>query len=341
MSVNDFKTRSHIALTGRGDKLTAIADKLQQYNVSPTIGHLDELRVALDSWKMAHSKNGLDSWKLDRRNVVKGKNNPVEELDEAVMGQYREEARLALAKAARSLDTAFGTDMDRTYHTQLVDTFINTSATSAQPLKCFVWFRTGSHKLADNFWQVRLKQAGAVDAQGPTNGLTESQSTSNVNAWNNWLDTNHAKKGFAVVGRYTTAGAAPPKDRIIETSTLELHTVAHEMLHWATHETFADHTKTAIRDATLGKFIREGITEWLTRRGLNQWNQGGYTDMVPIWNEIMNSNAVSFNDLSEAYFRGKDVKDFCDEIANITKTNTTYQTAKTLAQQKALQNLNF
>jgi hypothetical protein len=325
MSVTEFEKRTSILFTTRGDKLKAIAQKLQAYNQASTIDNLDELRQALNRWKTAHNPTGTaDGWKQDRRNTVKDQKSPIEELDAAVTRQYREEARLALAAAVRTLDSAYATDMKPEYREALIDTFHNTFPSNTLPLTCYVWYRPNLQN-GQRMWSAYLKEAGATDVQGKTDGLTVPLDGSDLATANAWLDTNRKPADLAVVGRYVTAGNQAPRNRVISTSDLEAHTLVHEMLHWVTHHDFREYTYTAIKDAQLAKFIREGLTEWLTRKGMNEWNKGGYGDLVPHWQNIMSSNALSFADVKVAFFQGRDVSGFCKEVERVVAANKGYQ----------------
>jgi hypothetical protein len=326
MSVNEFERRTSVLLAVRGDRLKDIARKLNAYNLAPTVDNLDDLRKALKNWKMAHNApSNPDAWKTDRRNTGKGQGNPIEELDGEVNRQYREEARTALAEAVRALDRTYGAALDPAYRKDMLATLHNTVPHAPRPLDCFVWFRS-TVPLGRSLWENLLKAVGATDDQGKTDGLTVPRDAGQAAGLNAKLDANNVTADCAVVGRYATRGDDAPGNRVISVSTLSRHTVVHELLHWVTHETFRKFTYDDIKDAMLGKFIREGLTEWLTRSGLNEWDKGGYVDLVPVWQDIMASNAVSVADLTAAFFRGKDVKGVCVELGKVTAKNTLYQT---------------
>jgi hypothetical protein len=332
MSQKDFEKRTSVTFASRGDRLKAIGTALNAYNHAPTLDNLETLREALERWKAGHG-----NWRQDRRNTVKPNDRPIEELDNAIKTQFQEEARQALASAAKSLDHAYGPSMHAAYSRSMADTFINPKCSALTnpppPLKCFIWYRENNQKAKTMF--DRVLQSAGYDAarQGATDGLTLSYSAEMVNQQNAWLDQSlSTETRITVIGRTVTAGGGPPEDRIIQTNTLDHHTLSHEMLHWVTHADFADYAHTKITDQNMGKVIREGITEWLTRRALNAWNNGGYRDLVPVVVEVMNSGPITLDKLAEAYFRGKTVAEFCTAFAKAVNNTASYRTL----QQEAL-----
>jgi hypothetical protein len=201
--------------------------------------------------------------------------------------------------------------MDPSYNKALHDTFINSEVDSTAPLTSLV------HWSKATLWAQRL---GAVPGwsqnQGNTTGFTDSWDSAKLNA-----------VFYRRLPGAQIADPNPPLNRMIEVSELETSTVFHELLHWVTHHDFKTYFDT-LTDVNLRKYIVEGSTEYLTRKGRGVWDEGGYTDLVPIWKTMMSDNSVvSFQTLAKAYFRGENVQAVGAAIKGFTDTNRGYQDA--------------
>jgi hypothetical protein len=108
---------------------------------------------------------------------------------------------------------------------------------------------------------------------------------------------------------------------MIQGSTLDHHTLVHEILHWTTHASFEKYTKDHYGSGTQGKLIREGITEWLTRTALGDMDNGSYRDLIPIVKGI--AQVWNLSQLHAAYFRGEKNSAFCDSYVIAVEKNKT------------------
>jgi len=306
MSVKEFEKRTSVGIK-RGERFDNIVACLKEYH--RTLSHADllSLRKALTMWQGHHRLVGAapDSWKLDRRNQIKGKGHPVEELDNWVSRKLIEPTLLVVKSAATDVLKAYGDSMDHVYRANLIEMFTVNPADSADPLYCFYY----SEKSAE--WTTRLTSIGAPPK---TTAFCVPMETK---------DRTPNAVGMTV----RIKSDSPPMNRQIEFGPNPDHgDLFHEFLHWCTHKQFEDHTKNNIADKTLSKFIREGLTEWLTRRGLNIVNRNGYIDFYPIWKEICDNGVVKLNEIVLAYFHGVNLAGFCQKVTPVIQANDDYKT---------------
>lgn len=312
ISAPELRRRTHITISSRGQRMEDLITALALYHTSPTLVHLEDLWAKFDLWKFGHP-----NWKQDRRNLVPGMNRPLEELDTELRSLFRETARAALNQAVRAIIHVYGAKLDPVYHKALLDTFVNN--TNSATLPCFVWFRKS------NLWQTRLVGSGWKPAQGVTNGLTVAEKPADILNYNAWIKQQNFATNLELVGEYQPSGTSAPGDRFIQVNTLDHHTLTHEMLHWCTHATFENISHTQYQ-GHIGTLIREGITEWLTREALQQPNTGGYTDLVPITENVV--TRIKLDSLFDAYFKGLQVKAFCDGFKSEANKNADFKAAE-------------
>jgi hypothetical protein len=312
MSAVELRRRTHITLSSRGDHMEDIIAALALYHHGPTLQNLEALWKAFSVWKAIHN-----NWKQDRRNLVAGMNRPLEELDTALRQIFVDLARASLASAARTIGRAFGDQMDPVYRQAMIDTFINPPAIPASDPKCFVWFRNS------NAWSVRLQSVGWQDTQGATTGFTMVEEADDVRQYNNHYAAPAQVEKLVLVGSYISGGVTPPGNRMIQVSTLDHHTLVHEMLHWTTHASFEKYAKAQYGKGNQGKLIREGITEWLTRTALGDMDNGTYRDLIPIVKGI--AQRWNLSQVHAAYFRGEKNSAFCDGYVAAVEKNPLYQ----------------
>jgi len=304
MSVKEFEKRTKVGLF-RGDRLKAIADRLKGYHADPSVFNLRALKEALDRWQSGHRDGDRDSWRQDRRNQVPGKGNPIEDLSNWVDRKLVEPGLIALRDAALDIEQAYGDMMDHTYRRNLIEMFLGNPIDSTEPVYCFYYWDD------DARWTQRLNTVGAPPK---TNAFCMPM---------HLADKDPTIRGSALVR--IKADFAPANRQIEFSSKPGIHhSVAHELLHWCTHETFEDYSHN-MADKTLGKFFREGITEWLTRNALDEWDRGGYADFFPIWKDLVDDGNLSLNELILPYFHGVGVQTFCDKVKPSIEANEQYQ----------------
>jgi hypothetical protein len=309
ISVSDFEKRTSAGLR-QGERFAAIVTCLKAYHRTPSSANLKALRTALDRWQGGHNIVGgaRDSWKLDRRNQIRGKGHPIEELGNWVDRKLIEPALLALRDAAADVLKAYGDSMDHHYRGSLIGLFLGNPVDSVEPLYCMYYWD------ADALWQKRLN---AIGAPPKTNAfcvpLTSAQ-----------------KQGPGCATVRIKDDVAPTNRQIEFSSGLDHHDLFHELLHWCTHQTFETYTH-GMADKMLGKFIREGLTEYLTRSGLSEWNKGGYIDFFPIWKELFDNGTVTLKDVILPYFHGVGVSAFCASVEPVITANQGYKDGKRAA----------
>lgn len=305
MSVKEFESRTSL-MALRGAKLNLISLRLKEYIQDPSDQTLQNLWLALDNWQKAHSPAGSpDGWMQDRRNA----GGAIADLTNWVKRKTNADAIIAFRRAAIDIHDAYGNMMDETYRKPLVDIFINSEVDSVQPFTSLIHYRNQQH------WQDRLIAKGWKPSQGKTDGLTS--------AWTAGDIAFTSRKMFAAI-----PGQTPPLNRIVEVPVLNHHTISHELLHWVTHESFKAFFSNSF-SPYLRPFIMEGLTEFLTRKALNEWDQGGYVDLVPLWVKMMSSNkAVHIADIEKAYFRGSELEAFQRKIRTYTSQDPDYQKAQ-------------
>lgn len=294
MSVKEFEKRTKTRAI-RGEKLKAIADRLKDYHRDPSLPNLQALRDALDRWQGRHRLpfGAPDSWKQDRRNQVPDKGHPIEDLSNWVDRKLIEPGLLALRDAASDIEQTYGDKMDHLYRGNLIEMFLGNPVDSVDPVYCVYYWADGAK------WQRRL---GMVGAPPKTDAFCVKMSLADKHPSMPGSALVHIKADFAPANRQIEFGSNP-----------DHHAVVHELLHWCTHQVFEDYTH-AMADKTLGKFIREGITEWLTRNGLKEWGKGGYIDFFPIWKDMVDGDVVSLREIILPYFHGVNVQTFCDKV---------------------------
>lgn len=310
MSVKEFEDRTSVTMAKRGPSLSRISDKLKAYIKTPGDAQLKELWYALDGWQSHHLADPKDheSWSADRRN----KKSAITDLTNWVKRKMNEDAILAFKRAATLINQIYGPSMDDQYHQHFVDIFVNSEVDSTEPFTSIIHWKNQNH------WNNRLAQVGCTESQGTTNGFTT--------AWDGPTIASATKQLCAGI-----KGLTAPLDRIVEVFDLNHHSICHELLHWVTHESFKKHFA-SMADGDLRKYINEGLTEWLTRKALNEWDTGGYVDFIPLWKRMATDNTVVYySALSNAYFKGKNLDELQTKIEAYTKTDKDYQDAKKAA----------
>lgn len=100
------------------------------------------------------------------------------------------------------------------------------------------------------------------------------------------------------------ANIVPPYNRRIEFfNETNPHTMVHEVLHWVCHEQFRIDS-----DGGRSDYVREGFTESLARRALNEPAVGGYEDYFPYALDAINSNKPAWSNVFAAYFKGENIQ---------------------------------
>jgi len=233
--------------------------------------------------------------------------HPIEDLTNSVDRKLVEPALLALRDAASDVLTAYGDMMDHLYRGSMMQMFMGNPMDSVEPMYCFYyWEDTGR-------WQQRLN---AIGAPNKTNAFCMAMNTAQKHP---------SIPGSALVR--IKSDAAPANRQIEFGLNPDHHSLAHELLHWCTHQVFEDYTH-GLADKTLGKFIREGLTEWLTRNGLSEWDKGGYIDFFPIWKELIDNGDVTIKDIIMPYFHGVGVSTFCTRVQPLIEQNEGYKTGR-------------
>lgn len=95
------------------------------------------------------------------------------------------------------------------------------------------------------------------------------------------------------------------------------HIVAHELIHWLTHRQFVANVKCSV-EAT--RTVKEGTTEYLTRRLLNIKGTTGVYDEEARCIERVVTESETFPDFAKAYFGGQDKLETMEVFADFFVT---------------------
>jgi hypothetical protein len=198
-------------------------------------------------------------------------------------------AILELAKAGDIVLNHYAQYMQSGFANAVHSQFVNRTVDEETPCTCFVWHQN------EHFWHARFDTLKLSKPAGEVSGMTP------------YWDSAESESGPAAL-----AGNYPPLNRSIEFPAPVLDTLVHEMCHWCTSTEF-DKCSNLLKGNERA-LIREGCTEWLKRLAMNDWDSGGYTDVMPRMIEIMESGVIGKEALMHAYFGGVDAQKVIDII---------------------------
>ena len=200
-----------------------------------------------------------------------------------------QEAIVQLADAGRIVIRAYAAHMEDGFAEAVANQFANRKVDEEVPCTCFVWHQKEKH------WNQRFAVLGLTKPAGEVDGMT------------NFWDGKEVRAGKGVL-----AGNYPPLNRSIEFPRPKIGTLVHEMIHWCTSPEY-DRMSDALKDNDRAT-VREGTTEWLKRNALGNWEEGGYKDVFPVMRQIIDSGAITPDQLMAAYFGGRNVRGVIDAI---------------------------
>ena len=307
--------------TPRSNALERVDRALLAFNKSGLKSDLIALEQSLNAWKQTK-----DDWTESVRNESQSSARkdayvkPVNALTDWIAKRRRmfesdkSEAIPALQRAARVVMEKYGPLLEEAYRGALNENFV----AQAEHVYCFKRYES------DGDWTRHVQETRA----GQDHDLQEGDIV-------NGVTPTIFPRVERVGGQYVWAaenlkGAAPPApyNRRIEFREIRHHTLVHEMLHWCCHEQF----RLGSSRSALGEhfeYVLEGLTEWLTRNALDEWESGGYERIMGAVRAAVEAGHPHPATMIAAYFRGEQVTSMArDMIEYITVTLPGLQSAE-------------
>lgn len=199
------------------------------------------------------------------------------------------QAIVALAEAGATVLRTYAAYMQDGFAQAVRDQFVDRKVDQEIPCTCFVWHHS------EAAWKHRFAVLGLTKPAGEASAMTPFWDGQEV-----------------LAGEGVLADKYPPLNRSIEFPDPKPDTLTHEMIHWCTSVEY-DRRSNALRDNDRA-MVREGTTEWLKRNATGRWEEGGYTDVIPRMQQVIESGAITPQQLMEAYFGGQNVQTVIDAI---------------------------
>jgi hypothetical protein len=277
--------------------LVQVDEAIKECEQNPTLKTVGRVRKRVDAW-------------VDSQDMVLIKRmtdwERIQEAISAVVKWYQSKVQdqeaLAYSKAVVGLESAARIILNKFpmipdwLQSALTRTFIKPGSNA--PAHCFKCY-------GDKFeWKERLQTLGQPDAdfKNLADGLCVEWTSDNTACSTKheiWIAPYSRAIEIPASVILTTSGIDPSKG-----------TLLHEMLHWITHPDYKDHVEREYGNNDWQgpyKFLKEGITEWLKRYAVDDWETGGYQDIFPFAESILKDDVHLVKRMMNAYFAGQDV----------------------------------
>ena len=193
-----------------------------------------------------------------------------------------------LAEAGRVVLAKYDAVLPAEFVNAVRTQFVNQSLETNAPCTCFLW-----HKRPES-WVFRFSDLGIAKPTGEVSGMTPF-----------WDNPDRAAPA-------RLAGNFAPLNRSIEFPEPKLDTLIHEMIHWCTSPEYDAYTRKI--DGNDQALVREGTTEWLKCNAMGVWGTGGYKDVLPVMQELIQKGVITELRLTRAYLGGVDVPRTVDAL---------------------------